>query len=107
MKLCSEPSSNTPARQMVHMHQKPVSQAKQTSCDKPQTSLTRARILTMCLSPNCLMPESQVYAQNNTSGWWDDRKRNQKPVLPLYLRLTFPAISAEHFLAFAFLATTF
>jgi len=25
--------------------------------------LTRARILTMCLSPNCLMPESQVYAQ--------------------------------------------
>jgi len=23
----------------------------------------------------------------NTSGWWDDRKRNQKPVLPLYLRL--------------------
>ena len=76
---------------MVHMHQKPVSQAKQTSCDKPQTSLTRARILTMCLSPNCLMPESQVYAQNNTSGWWDDRKRNQKPVLPLYLRLDIPS----------------
>ena len=25
--------------------------------------LTRARILTMCLSPNCLMPESQVYVQ--------------------------------------------
>jgi hypothetical protein len=25
--------------------------------------LTRARVLTMCLSPNCLMPESQVYAQ--------------------------------------------
>ena len=25
--------------------------------------LTGARILTMCLSPNCLMPESQVYAQ--------------------------------------------
>ena len=23
----------------------------------------------------------------NTPGWWDDRKRNQKPVLPLYLRL--------------------
>jgi len=23
----------------------------------------------------------------NTSGWWDDRNRNQKPVLPLYLRL--------------------
>ena len=22
-----------------------------------------------------------------TPGWWDDRKRNQKPVLPLYLRL--------------------
>jgi hypothetical protein len=27
---------NTPARQLVHVHQKPVSQAKQTSCDKPQ-----------------------------------------------------------------------
>jgi len=23
----------------------------------------------------------------NTPGWWDDKKRNQKPVLPLYLRL--------------------
>ena len=55
----------------------------------------------------------------NTSGWWDDRKRNQKPVLPLYLRLDIPSkevlcplkegrgTSAEHFLAFAFLATTF
>ena len=27
----------------------------------------------------------------NTSGWWDDRKRNQKPVLPLYLRLDIPS----------------
>jgi hypothetical protein len=27
----------------------------------------------------------------NTSGWWDDRKRNQKPVLPLYLRLGIPS----------------
>ena len=26
----------------------------------------------------------------NISGWWDDRKRNQKPVLPLYLRLDIP-----------------
>jgi len=48
---------------MVHVHQKSVSQAKQTSCDKPQIVLTRARILTLSLSPNCLMPESQVYAQ--------------------------------------------
>jgi hypothetical protein len=23
----------------------------------------------------------------NTSGWWDDRKRNHKPMLPTYLRL--------------------
>ena len=27
----------------------------------------------------------------NTPGWWDDRKRNQKPVLPLYLRLNIPS----------------
>ena len=27
----------------------------------------------------------------NTSGWWDDRIRNQKPVLPLYLRLDIPS----------------
>ena len=27
----------------------------------------------------------------NTSGWWDDRKRNQKPVLPLYLCLDIPS----------------
>ena len=27
----------------------------------------------------------------NTSGWWDDRKRNKKPVLPLYLRLDIPS----------------
>ena len=26
-----------------------------------------------------------------TSGWWDDRKRNQKPVLPLYLHLDIPS----------------
>jgi len=26
----------------------------------------------------------------NTSGWWDDRKKNQKPVLPIYLRLDIP-----------------
>ena len=43
----------------------------------------------------------------NTSGWWDDRKRNHKPVSPIYLRLIFPTISAVHFLAFAFLAITF
>jgi len=27
----------------------------------------------------------------NTSGWWDDRKRNQKHMLPLYLRLDIPS----------------
>ena len=27
----------------------------------------------------------------NISGWWDDIKRNQKPVLPLYLRLDIPS----------------
>jgi len=27
----------------------------------------------------------------NTPGWWDDKKRNQKPVLPLYLRLDIPS----------------
>ena len=27
----------------------------------------------------------------NTSGWWDDRNRNQKPALPLYLRLDIPS----------------
>ena len=27
----------------------------------------------------------------NISGWWDDRKRNQKPVLPLYHRLDIPS----------------
>jgi len=27
----------------------------------------------------------------NTLGWWDDRKRNGKPVLPLYLRLDIPS----------------
>ena len=27
----------------------------------------------------------------NTTGWWDDRKRNQKSVLPLYLRLDIPS----------------
>ena len=27
----------------------------------------------------------------NTSGWWDDRKKNQKPVLPLYLCLDIPS----------------
>jgi len=27
----------------------------------------------------------------NTPGWWDDRKRNQKPVLPLYLCLDIPS----------------
>jgi hypothetical protein len=30
---------------MVHVHQKLIFQAKQTSCDKPQTFLTRARVL--------------------------------------------------------------
>ena len=60
--FCSEPSSNTPTRQMVHVHQKPVSQANQTNCDKPQTFL-RAMFLTMCLSPKCLMPEYNVYVQ--------------------------------------------
>jgi len=43
--FCSEPSSTTPARQMVHVHQKPVSQAKQTSCDKPQTFLNKSKDL--------------------------------------------------------------
>ena len=65
--FCSELSSITPARQMVHEHQKPVSRAKQANCDKPQTFKTRARVLTMCLSPNCLMPESQVYAKYSAS----------------------------------------
>ena len=27
----------------------------------------------------------------NTPKWWDDRKRNQKPMLPLYLRLDIPS----------------
>ena len=27
----------------------------------------------------------------NTPGWWDDRKRNQKPVMPFYLRLDIPS----------------
>jgi len=27
----------------------------------------------------------------NNSGWWDDRKRSQKPVLPLYPRLNIPS----------------
>ena len=40
-------------------------------------------------------------------GWWDDRKRNNKPALPIYLHLIFPTFSAVHFLAFAFLAITF
>jgi len=44
-RFCAEPSSNTPARQMVHVHQKPVSQAKQTSCDKPQTFLNKSKDL--------------------------------------------------------------
>jgi len=43
--ICSEPSSNTPARQMVHVHQKPVSQAEQISCDKPQTFLNKSKDL--------------------------------------------------------------
>jgi len=41
----SQPSLNTPARQMVHVHQKPVSQAKQTSCDKAQTFLNKSEDL--------------------------------------------------------------
>jgi hypothetical protein len=36
---------NTPARQMVHVHQKPVYQAKQTSCDKPQTFFNKSKDL--------------------------------------------------------------
>ena len=32
----------------------------------------------------------------NTSGWWDDRNRNQKPVLPLYLRLDIPSNPLGH-----------
>jgi hypothetical protein len=35
----------TPARQMVHEHQKLVSQAKQTSCDKPQDFLNWSKDL--------------------------------------------------------------
>ena len=45
LNFCSEPSSNIPARQMVHVHQKPVSQAKQTSCDKPQAFLNKSKDL--------------------------------------------------------------
>jgi hypothetical protein len=48
---------------MVHVHQKLVCQAKQTSCGKPQAVLNKSKGLIMCLSSNCLMPESQVYAQ--------------------------------------------
>ena len=43
----------------------------------------------------------------NTSGWWDDRKRNQKLCCLSTFAWTFPATSAEHFLAFTFLAITF
>jgi len=48
--FCSEPSSNTLARQMVHVHQKPISQAKQTSCDKPQTFLNKSKWSWPCAS---------------------------------------------------------
>jgi len=41
--LLREQSSNTPARQLVHVHQKPVSQAKQTNCDKPQIFLIKSK----------------------------------------------------------------
>ena len=34
----------------------------------------------------------------NTSGWWNDRKRKQKPVLPLYLRLDIPSNFSRTFL---------
>jgi len=41
-------------------------------------------------------------------GWWDDRKRNHKFVLPLHtFTCAFPTISAVHFLAFAYLAIIF
>ena len=29
--------------------------------------------------------------RGNSPGWWDDRKRNHKPVLPLYLRMDIPS----------------
>jgi hypothetical protein len=39
------------------------------------------------------------------SGWWNDRIRNHKPVLPIYLRLDISSNPAVHFLAFAYLIT--
>ena len=47
---------------MVHVHQKPVSQAEQTSCDKPQAFLNKSKDLDHV--PLSKLPdESQVYAQ--------------------------------------------
>ena len=40
-------------------------------------------------------------------GWWDDRKRNHKPVYLSTFAWVFPIILAMHFLAFAFPAITF
>ena len=43
----------------------------------------------------------------NTSGWWDDRKKKSKACVASLPSLGHSQPSAEHFLAFAFLATTF
>jgi len=43
----------------------------------------------------------------NTPGWWDDRKEINSLCCLSTFPWTFPATSAAHFLAFAFLATTF
>ena len=40
-------------------------------------------------------------------GWWDDRKRNHKPVYLSIFAWIFSTISDVHFLAFAFLVITF
>ena len=45
-------------------------------------------LLTPCI---CLCFKISNTSGWNTSGWWDDRKRNQKPALPLYLRLDNPS----------------
>jgi len=43
----------------------------------------------------------------NTPGWWDDRKESKSLCCLSTFAWTIPATSAAHFLAFAFLATTF
>jgi hypothetical protein len=43
----------------------------------------------------------------NTSGWWDDKKEIKNLCCLSTFAWTSPATSVAHFLAFAFLATTF